>query len=153
MKRLLDTLRFVVVSPEMFMAFVPFAAYTYAPWLADVLLKPMKDGMALGLGAAALPLGMLAFNYKEGVELLSPAGSRKVLLEWPDYPMLKSRLIAAFVWCIAGSVAGVVAVWMVATNTEPRIAIALLISGILAAAMSTGTIALARISSREILGE
>lgn len=135
------------------MAFVPFAVYAYAPWLADVLLKPMKDGIALGLGAAALPLGMLAFNYKEGIELLSPAGSRKVLLEWPDYLMLKSRLIAAFVWCVAGSLAGVAAVWMIATDMESRIAIALLISGILTAATSTGTIALARISAREILGE
>lgn len=153
MKRLLDNLRFVIVSLELFMAFVPFAIYAYAPSLADVLLKPMKDGIALGLGAAALPLGMLAFNYKEGVELLSPTGSRKVLLEWPDYPMLKNRLIAAFAWCIAGSFAGVAAVWMVATDTAPRIGIALLISGILAAAAATGTIALARISSREILGE
>jgi len=152
-KRLLDILRLLVVSPELATALVPFAAYMYAPSLADVVVKPMKDGLAFGLAAAALPLGMLAFNYKEGFDLLSLSGGRKVLLEWPDYPMLKGRLIAAFVWCIVGSFAGVIAVWMVATDTMPRVGVAVLIAGILVAAVSTATVALARISAREILGE
>jgi hypothetical protein len=96
---------------------------------------------------------MLAFNYREGFELLSPSGARKVLLEWPDYSMLKNRLISAFSWCIAGTGAVIAAVWMVATDTEPRLGIAILVAGILTAAASTATIALARFSLREIVGE
>jgi hypothetical protein len=152
-KRLLDILRLVVISPELAIALIPFAAYIYAPSLADILVSPMKDSLAFGLTAAALPLGMLAFNYKAGINLLSPTGGRKVLLEWPDYPMLKNRVIAAFVWCIGGSLAGLLGALMVSKDTAARLGVALVVSGILAAAASTATIALARITSREILGE
>lgn len=153
MNRLADTLRMIVVSPEMVMAMIPFGIYAYVPRLADVLIKPMKDGVGFGLAAAGLPLAMLAFNYKEGFELLSPSGGHKVLLEWPDYPMLKVRVIAALVWCTSGAIGGVIAVWMVANDSSPQLAIAILIAGILAASAATATIALARFKLREILGE
>lgn len=153
MKRLADTFRFIVVSPEMLMVLIPFGIHVYVPAIADVLVKPMRDGIGFGLGAVGLSLAMLAFNYREGFELLSPSGRRRVLLEWPDYPMLKSRVIAALTWCTCGVLGGVVAVWMVATDFEPRLAIAILVAGILAASASTATIALARFTSREILGE
>lgn len=153
MNRLIDAVRLVVVSPEMLMALIPFGIYAYAPTLADVLIKPMKEGLGFGLAAASLPLAMLAFNYKEGFDLLSPSGGRKVLLEWPDYPRLKARVIAAFAWCSSGALAGVIAVWMVANDFLSQLAIAILIAGILAASVATATIALARFTLREILGE
>lgn len=153
MKRLVDTIRLVVVSPEAVMTLIPFVLYMYVPTLADVLIKPMKDGIGFGLAAVGIPLAMLAFNYKEGFELLSPSGERRVLLEWPDYPMLKSRVIAALSWCTIGVLGGIVAVWMVANDYLPRLAIAILVAGILAASAATATIALARFTSRELLGE
>lgn len=88
MRRLADTFRHIVISPEMVMVLIPFGIYAYAPSAADVLVKPMRDGIGFGFGAVGLSLAMLAFNYNEGFDLLSPAGKRKVLLEWPDYPML-----------------------------------------------------------------
>lgn len=153
MKRFVDAIRLVVVSPEAVLALIPFAIHAYMPALADVLIKPMKDGIGFGLAAVGIPLAMLAFNYKEGFELLSPSGERRVLLEWPDYFMLKSRVVAALSWCTIGAFAGIVAVWMVANDFLPRLAIAILVAGILAASASTATIALARFTSREILGE
>lgn len=153
MKRLLDTFRLTLVSPEMLAVLVVFGAHTYFPALADVLVKPMKEGLGFGLAAAALPLGMLAFNYKEGFDLLSPSGNRKVLLEWDGYHMLKARVVASFVWCIVGALSGIVAIWMVATESSPQFAIALLVAGIFAAGVSTATIALARFTLREIFGE
>lgn len=153
MNRLADTLRLILVSPEMVMALIPFGIYAYVPRLGDILIKPMKEGMGFGLAAAGLPLAMLAFNYKEGFELLSPSGGRKALLEWPDYPMLKARVVAALAWCTCGAIAGVIAVWMVANDFLPQLAIAILIAGILAASAATATIALARFKLREILGE
>lgn len=153
MKRFVDAIRLVAVSPEAVLALIPFAIYAYVPALADVLIKPMKDGIGFGLAAVGIPLAMLAFNYKEGFELLSPSGGRRVLLEWPDYFMLKSRVVAALAWCTIGALGGIVAVWMVANDFLPRLAIAILVAGILAASASTATIALARFTSREILGE
>lgn len=153
MRRTLDFLRLVFFSPELALALLPIAIYIYVPGWADLLLKPMGDGVGWGLSAAGLSLAMLAFNYKEGFELLSLSGGKKVLIEWPDYPQLKMRILVAFVWCLFGAVACFGATWMVVKNLQPLLGITLMVSGLLSAAAATATIALARFSLREILGE
>ena len=153
MNRLTDFLRSVFVSPELLFALVPLAIYAYEPTWADMLLKPMSDSVGWGLSAAGLSIGMLAFSYKEGFGLLSLSGGRKVLIDWPDYPKLKMRVLGAFGWCLIGAFACVCATWMVAKAFHPLLGITLLISGMFAAATATATIALARFSLRELLGE
>lgn len=153
MNKFFDIVRLTFISPEIVVALLPFLAIFYFPSLFDVLIKPMKDGIGFGLGAVAIPLGMLAFNYKEGLDLLAPAGGKKILLEWPDYPLLKARVVATFVWCVFGAVSSLLAVWMVAIDAYPRLGITILIAGILASATSTATIGLARFAIREIIGE
>ena len=153
MNRLTDFLRSVFVSPELLFALVPLAIYAYEPTWADMLLKPMSDSVGWGLSAAGLSIGMLAFSYKEGFDLLSLSGGRKVLIDWPDYPKLKMRVLGAFGWCLIGAFACICATWMVAKAFHPLLGITLLISGMFAAATATATIALARFSLRELLGE
>lgn len=153
MRRILDFFRLVFVSPELVLALLPIAIYVYAPDWADMLLKPMGDGVGWGLSAAGLSLAMLAFSYKESFELLSLSGGKKVLIEWPDYPRLKMRILVAFGWCLFGAFACVGATWMVAKNSQPLLGITFMISGLLSAAAATATIALARFSLRELLGE
>jgi hypothetical protein len=153
MNRFLDALRYVFVSPEIVGLTVPLATYLYSPSLMDVLVKPMKDGIVFGLAAVAVPLAMLAFNYKEGFDMLSLSGTRKVLIEWPDYAALKGRVLAAFAWCVLGTLACMFAVWMVATDHAPQLGVAIMLGGLLAAAIATATIGLARFALREVLGE
>jgi hypothetical protein len=153
MRRFTDFLFSVFVSPEMLSALVPLAIYAYEPTWADMLLKPMSDSVGWGLSAAGLSIGMLAFSYKEGFDLLSLSGGRKVLIEWPDYPKLKARVLGAFGWCLIGVFACICATWMVAKAFHPLLGISLLISGVFSAAAATATIALARFSMRELLGE
>jgi hypothetical protein len=153
MSKFVDFLRSVFVSPELLFALVPVAIYAYEPTWADMLLKPMTDSVGWGLSAAGLSIGMLAFSYKEGFDLLSLSGGRKVLIEWPDYLTLKMRVLVAFGWCLIGVVTCICATWMVAKTYHPLLGITLLISGIFSAATATATIALARFSLRELLGE
>ena len=105
MSRFTDLLRSVFVSPELLFALLPLAVYAYEPTWADLLLKPMSDSVGWGLSAAGLSIGMLAFSYEKGFDLLSLSGGRKVLIEWPDYPMLKARILVAFGWCLVGAAA------------------------------------------------
>jgi hypothetical protein len=151
MNRLADFLRAVFVSPELFFALVPLSIYAYEPTWADMLLKPMSDSVGWGLSAAGLSIAMLAFSYKEGFELLSLSGGRKVLIEWPDYPKLKIRVLIAFGWCLIGAFACVCATWMVVNAFHPLLGVTFLISGLLSAGAATATIALARFSLRELL--
>jgi hypothetical protein len=44
MRRLLDAIRFIILSPEMVAALLPFTIYAYSPGLADILVKPIKEG-------------------------------------------------------------------------------------------------------------
>ena len=153
MKQISDVLRALFLSPELMAALLPFVAYAHAPEVVDTLAKPMKESLAVALGPTALPLAMLAFNYKESLELLSPTGSGAVLLEWPDYPMIKGRVVIAFGWCVLGIIACGVGGWMVLSDVAPRVAVAIVAAGVLSAATATATIGLARFRVREILGE
>ena len=153
MNRFTDFLRSVFVSPELLFTLVPLAVYAYEPTWADMLLMPMSDSVGWGLSAAGLSIGMLAFSYKEGFELLSLNEGRKVLIEWPDYPKLKARVLGAFGWCLVGVFGCLVSVWMVAKNFYPLLGVTFLISGLIAAATASATIGLARFSLRELLGE
>lgn len=153
MNRCIDLLRLVFVSPELLFSLVPLAIYAYEPTWGDILLKPMSDGVGWGLSAAGLAIGMLIFSYKESFDLLALSGGRKVLIEWPDYQMLKVRILVAFVWCLVGGAACLISVWMVAKGFRPLLGITFLISGLIAAATASASIALARFNLRELLGE
>lgn len=151
MKRVADLLRALFLSPELLCAVLPFAVLHYAPSFGELLLKPMRESLVFGLTAAALPIGLLTFNYKESLALLSPEGQAKVLLEWPDYPTLKNRVLIALGWCTAGLVACGLSVWMIASDFRPDMAIALLSAGVLSSGAATATIGLARFRLRELL--
>lgn len=153
MKRIADVLRALFLSPELMAALLPLVAYVYAPEAVDTLAKPMKGSLAVALGPTALPLAMLAFNYKESLELLSPSGPGKALLEWPDYPMIKGRVVIALGWCVLGIIACGVGGWMVLSDIASRVAVVIVAAGILSSAAATATIGLARFRLREILGK
>ncbi len=153
MTRLTDFLRQAFISPELLLALIPFAVYAYQPMWADVLLKPLSDSVAWGLSAAGLSIAMLAFCYRESLELLSLSGGRKVLIEWPDYPKLKARVLIAFGWCLIGTLACICATWMVLKAFHPFLGVTIMIGGLLSAATATATIGLARFTLRELLAE
>lgn len=153
MSRIIDLLRLVFVSPELLFSLFPIAIYAREPTWADIFVKPMSDGVGWGLTAAGLSVAMLGFCYNQGFNLLSLNGERKVLLEWPDYPKLKARVLVAFGWCLVGALSSIGATWMVAKAFQPLLGVTIMISGLLSAATATATIALARFSLRELLGE
>lgn len=151
MRRLSDGLRLVLVSPELVGVLAPWALLAFVPDWPSVMAKPMSEGVGFGLTAAGLLLAACAFCYKEGGELIDPSGPRAVLLEWPDYHMLKARVVASLVWCVLGIGCVLAATWMAAAAVGTHVAGALLSSGVLAAAAAVGTVALARYRIRELL--
>lgn len=151
MRRAIDSIRFVFVSPELVALLLPFLAHLYAPDWTSVLLKPMKESLTLGLAAAGLALAAAAFSYREGVEILDPSGPKVVLLKWPDYFMLKSRVVVSMAWCAVGIAFALVGTWMVAGDVEPQLGGTVLVAGMLVSACAVATIALARYRIRELL--
>jgi hypothetical protein len=153
MSRLADGLRLVLLSPELAAALAPWALLAYAPDWPSVIVKPMREGLGFGLAAAGLLVAACAFCYKEGSELLDPSGAKALLLEWPHYYMLKTRVVASLVWCVLGIGSVLMATWMAAADVRPHVAGALLVSGVLAPAAAVGTVALARYRIRELFSQ
>jgi hypothetical protein len=151
MMRALDVLRAMLVSPELACVLIPFGIYMHAPWMLDVLVAPMQESVVFALGPAATTLAMLAFNYRESLQLLSPFGQGKVLLDWPGYPMIKNRVLIALGWCVIGLCACSVGAWMITSNREPLLAVAITGSGLMSSGAATVTIGLARFRLREVL--
>jgi len=153
MTRLSDGLRLVVLSPELVGALAPWALLAYFPDWPSVIAKPMTEGVGFGLTAAGLLLAACAFCYKEGGEVIDSSGPKAVLLDWPNYHMLKARVVASLVWCVLGIGCVLAATWMAAAAVALHVAGALLASGVLAAAAAVGTVALARYRIRELLSQ
>jgi hypothetical protein len=151
MKRLVDGIRLSLLSPEVVAALLPFVVLLYEPNWASVLVRPMKEGLTFGLTAAGLALAAAAFCYREGGDILEPSGAKAVLLEWPGYFMLKVRVIASLTWCAIAIGAALAATWMVASDVAPQLGATVLVAGVLAAAASAASIALARYRIRELL--
>jgi len=150
-RRVSDLLRLLVLSPELLAVLACLAIQTYVPDWLSVVTKVRKDGLTFGLSGAGIALAALAFCYRQGDDILSPTGRLTVLLEWPDYFMLKSRVIAALTWCVVGIGACLTATWMVADGKTVQWASVILVAGILVAGMAVASIALARYRIRELL--
>lgn len=144
MKGLFDTLRLLVISPESLVAVLPAAVHSIWPTWLEALEKSMRDSLAMGLSAAGICVAALAFIYKEGDSILDPKAGRGMLLDWPDYPMLKRRVVAALTWGVIGIGAALVATWMVASGARPQVAPSVLVAGVLVSAAAAATVALAR---------
>lgn len=151
MNRLTDTLRHVVISPELLGILAVFCFLYFAPSAFDFPTKHLGEGIGFGLGAAGVASGCLAFCYQEGATILEPSGTGRVLLDWPGYFLLKNRVIASMCWCVFGVAGALAATWLVASGVGANGGAALLVASLLASVVSLASIALARLRIREIL--
>jgi hypothetical protein len=152
MKRLIDSVRALLISPEMLCLLVPIGLWVYWPAPAEIVTTQIIGDLKWGFGAALVPAGFLAACYHFGTEVLSPRGSRKVLLEWPNYGMLKSRVILALMFCAVAVLVGLIGVYLIA-KTKSSFGATLILAGWLSSVAALATVALARWKIREIFGE
>lgn len=151
MNRALDLLRYTFISPELLGLAAVLAIYSFFPNIFEFPLKLLSDGQSIGLGAAGVSVACLAFCFQRGFEMLDPSGVGSVIMEWPGYPMLKGRVVAAMAWCVLAVAGSLVAMWLVAVDPEASVAGALLIAVLLTAVISVASIALASMRIRELL--
>lgn len=152
MKRFIDYLRAVLISPEMLGLLAPIVFWYYWPEPAEFMARQIVGDLKWGFGATLVPLGLIATCYSFGTDILSPKGARKILLEWPDYWMIKSRIIFALTFCGVATVIALIGLYSVAKDNS-SLGVALIAAGWLSSAISLATVAFARWTAREILGE
>ena len=152
MKRFIDLLRAAVISPEVIALLVPFAVNFYWPEPAVFFAEQCAKDIKWAFGASAISIPFVAAAYQIGGEIISPHGARRLLLDWPDYPMLKCRVVLALTFCVLGLALGIAGAFAIGSY-KSEFGANLIFSGLLASATSLGTVALAKWKARELLRE
>ena len=150
--RILDLIRAVLISPEVLVGLIPFLLLAYWPEPAVFLTEQIAGDLKWGFGAVMAPITFMAVAYQLGSDVLSPQGTRRALLDWPDYPMLKGRVLLTLATCIVGALLAGVGLYMVA-RSKSVFGSTLILAGVLASATSLATVALAKWKIREIVRE
>ncbi|MDI6727792.1 MAG: hypothetical protein QMD44_02550 [Thermodesulfovibrionales bacterium] len=153
MNRLTDILRMVTLSPELLIALATIAIHKTMPSAGNLALALLNSDHKWAVGiVVVIPITLLVSCYQLGTEILSPQGKRKVLLEWPDYWRLKYRVVYALAVCAIALFASLIGYLLVLNRKSPAAAM-LIIGAWAVAATTTASLALAKWSTREILGE
>lgn len=153
MKRMLDILRLTIVSPELLAIFAAVAISLLAEDLVQFLAALFANDSKTALAAAFAPVIPLVGCYKVGTKVLAPKGKHKLLLDWPDYPMLKSRIIAACAWCLVATIATVIGVIYCMMHKGSTLGASLVIAGLFVSATCAVSVHLAQWNFKEILKE
>lgn len=97
MKKIVDTFRFILISPELLFGLVVWYVLILLPdlptFISSVIFnQDMKWDNYLKL--FGLPTAILIYNYKMSESILNPddKGNRQILKEWPNYWMVKNRI-------------------------------------------------------------
>jgi hypothetical protein len=138
MKTISEALRAVFISPEIVAGSLPFLISFYWSEPATFTAQQLASDTKWALG------------YSFGSEILSPSGTKKVLLSWPDYWKLKMRILVALGFCLLGFVFVLCGVYMV-PRQNPVWGATIAMSGLFTAAAALASVALAKWSIREIL--
>lgn len=152
MKNLLDFLRSIIVSPELVAALIPVAVYGIWSEPANLVASEIAKDVKWGIGLTVAPITFGIAAYKLGTDVLSPHGTRRAILDWPDYPMLKNRVLLTLGFCVCGFLLGLSGLYVM-VQQKSHFGAALLFSGLFSSAISLVTLGLAKWKVREIFRE
>ena len=101
----------VVVSVEFLVLFIAVCLYCYCSFVRESF-GGVNVGSELKYGLLAMIIGVAAWVFAESKEIFWPnVESKTVLLEWPNYPHLKSCCLVANLYallCATFAVAGAI---------------------------------------------
>jgi hypothetical protein len=152
MKTFMDVIRAFLVSPEVIALVLPFAVDFYWPEPAVFFAEQCATDMKWAFGAAAIPLAFIAATYQIGGEIIAPHGARQAILDWPDYSMLKNRIVLGLVFCILGLALGIAGAFVVG-HYKSRVGATMIFSGLLVSATALASVGLAKWKVREFFLE
>ena len=152
MKSFLDVFRAILISPEVLALALPFAINLYWPDPALFFAQQSSADIKWAFGAAVVPVAFIAASYQIGGDIISPQGTRRVILDWPDYHMLKNRIVLALFFCVLGLALGIAGAFAIG-RYQSAVGATMVFSGLLVSATSLATVSLAKWKLRELLRE
>lgn len=151
MKKFVDTLRFLFISPEVLSGLIIFFVGFYFPWMIQLFSKLIvaQDSHAVW-ALVSIPLGLLIAAYKLGFDLLNPKEDKKKLKEWPNYWMLRNRILYSLLLGSLGLVFTIVA-YALANHGHGFVGSYLMLVSFTVEAVAVASIAYARITINDVL--
>ncbi len=155
MRKLLDFIRFLIVSPEVIVGLAVYLLFVIKPDIfkfisAHLFIANMEwTDYAKLLG---IPLTSLGLTYTFGESILNPQDrdNRKSLKEWPDYWMLKNRIYYSLVISIIALIGSLFS-WYYALNVDFVDGTLCLMIFWSTSLVSLLTVSLAKLSIKDIL--
>jgi len=117
-----DILRFIIISPELLFILLTLLILNSFPELSNLIASFVFDKSMQWenyLTLFGIPIMLLISIYKMGDELQNPSNdeNRKLLKEWPQYWMIKNRIIFSLIISLTG-VVGTFIAWIYAMQTD-----------------------------------
>jgi hypothetical protein len=152
MKRVLDTIRFIFISPEVIVLLLVFGCYeANADWL-KFLGEKLNSNTEIMTVLLLSPVAALAWAFNESKAVLFPKEENKTLLGWKGYWMLRNRVLYSLFIIVICLVIGIIVLLVrsdLATLSLGAVVVAML--GILGSVLIC--MSLASLSVRQILEE
>ena len=153
MRRLLEIVRIILISPEVVVLLATVAALQYWPkffiFVGDSFTKKEK----LWEYIPVIPVGVLIYIIGLASQLHTPEDkAKRELFDWDLFWMLKYRIIVMLLWALFAAVSSLV-LWTCSTALDPKTVGAVFLASLVLAVMTAATGILALFILREILAK
>lgn len=109
LRRAIELIRVVVVSPEMAIVMIGVAVRTFFPLWLDIIGNKLLTNEKLWEYVPLIPSGVLAFVVYLSFQMHAPVEeTNRELYDWKLFWTLKSRILVSLTWALAAAAAGVV---------------------------------------------
>lgn len=152
MKRVLDTIRFVLVSQEVLIIAVGLLLWSRFGPLMTALGNALSSHAELKTTLLLAPAALLAWTVAESKAVLMPREKNEKLCRWRDYPRLKARVVYSLAVSLVACISGI-GLALGGSELSP-VTFGCLVAVILALSITeAGTLFLAGLTVRQLLDE
>ncbi len=152
MQRLLDIIRFSVISPEFLMLLLVFVLNYYFPFIFEFIGSKLKSNDEIWKYIPALPMLFCGFTFKFSSKITTPLenASNKPLYEWGAFHKINDRVVASYLICILCCFAAF-SIWLLVKELESNILGCILIAAISISGLTAFQIILAAQKIRQVV--
>lgn len=152
MQRLLDIIRFSIISPEFVILLLVIMLNYYFPFLFEFIGSKFKSDDEVWKYIPVLPMLFCGLTFKLSSKLITPLenSSNKPLYEWGAFHKINDRVIASYLICILCCIAAF-AIWLLANELESNILGCILIGAISISGLTAFQVFLAAQKIRQVV--
>ena len=152
MKRVLDILRIILISPELLWVLIIFVMYNFIGDSLSLLGNQFKTNSDIWKTLYILPFIFTGFAFKIAGRLRSPLQKEenKILYEWPQYHMITDRVLVSLFLCIISCII-VASIWVISDRINATLIAAVYLIFLGVSGISTLMMILSEHKLKEIL--